>query len=146
MNIPETNITIKQTSFKEEMSNIKHIREQVFINEQHVPVELEWDEYDPDAIHLIVLDEKHVPIATSRMLSDGHIGRMAVIPEWRTQGIGTAMLLKLINIAKQHNLEAVFLSAQLEAIDFYKKQGFNVKSDTYMDAGIPHKDMGLNLT
>jgi len=68
------------------------------------------------------------------------------MPDWRNQGIGTAMLLKLIEIARQLNHKAVFLSAQVGAIDFYSKQGFNIDSDTYMDAGIPHRDMILNLT
>jgi len=56
------------------------------------------------------------------------------------------MLLKLIDIAKDSGLVKVFLSAQVEAIDFYRKYGFTVDSETYMDAGIPHKDMSLNLS
>lgn len=136
---------IKQTRFKDDIAGIQHVREQVFIKEQHVPVELEWDGLDDEAVHLLVTHNNH-PVATSRMLADGHIGRMAVMPDWRNQGIGTAMLLKLIEIARQLNHKAVFLSAQVGAIDFYSKQGFNIDSDTYMDAGIPHRDMILNLT
>lgn len=126
------------------MDAIKYIREQVFIIEQHVPVELEWDGLDDDAVQLLVTDNEQ-PVATSRMLHDGHIGRMAVMPEHRYKGIGSQMLLKLIDIAKQLGLGRVFLSAQVEAIDFYRKYGFTVDSETYMDAGIPHKDMSLNL-
>ena len=138
------NFTIKQTTFKSDIDAIKYIREQVFIIEQHVPVELEWDGLDDDAVQLLVTDNEQ-PVATSRMLHDGHIGRMAVMPEYRYKGIGSQMLLKLIDIAKQLGLDRVFLSAQVEAIDFYRKYGFTVDSETYMDAGIPHKDMSLNL-
>ena len=138
------NFTIKQTTFNDDMDAIKYIREQVFIKEQHVPVELEWDGLDDKAIQLLVTDNQQ-PIATSRMLSDGHIGRMAVIQAYRNQGIGSQMLLKLIEIARQNGLDKVFLSAQVEAIDFYQKYGFTINSETYMDAGIPHKDMSMNL-
>jgi predicted GNAT family N-acyltransferase len=135
---------IKQTNFNTDADAIKHIREQVFIEEQHVPVELEWDGLDDEAIQILVTDNDQ-PIATSRMLSDGHIGRMAVMTAYRNQGIGSQMLIRLIKIARQNGLDKVFLSAQVEAIDFYLKHSFTVNSETYMDAGIPHKDMILNL-
>lgn len=136
--------TIKQTRFIDDMDNIKSIREQVFIEEQHVPVVLEWDGLDNDAVQLLVMANNQ-PVATSRMLEDGHIGRMSVLPAYRRQGIGSRMLNKLIEVAKQKGLPRVFLSAQVEAIDFYQKHGFTVNSEIYMDAGIPHQDMYLNL-
>ena len=139
-----SNFTIKQTSFNDAMAAIKYIRDEVFIKEQHVPVELEWDGLDEKAVQLLATD-KGQPVATSRMLEDGHIGRMAVMPTYRNQGIGSQMLHKLIEIAKHNGLGKVFLSAQVEAIDFYQKYGFTVDSEAYMDAGIPHKDMSLNL-
>ena len=139
-----TDLVIKETRFQDEMDNIKFIREQVFIIEQHVPEELEWDGLDDEATQLIVM-QNNKPVATSRMLDDGHIGRMAVLPSYRNQGVGSKMLLKLINIAKGNNLPAALLSAQVEAIDFYLKHGFTINSETYMDAGIPHKDMILKL-
>ncbi|MEJ2142975.1 MAG: GNAT family N-acetyltransferase [Gammaproteobacteria bacterium] len=135
---------IKQTTFNENRDAIVSIREQVFNKEQHVPEELEWDGLDDDAVQLLVMNHEQ-PVATSRMLNDGHIGRMAVIPAFRKQGIGSQMLSRLINIAKQKGLTRVFLSAQVEAIDFYRKHGFTVNSDIYLDAGIFHQDMYLNL-
>ena len=81
---------IVETAFQDQLENIKQIRQRVFIEEQHVPIELEWDGLDADAIHLIVLNNQR-PIATSRLLKDGHIGRMAVMLEWRNQGVGTAI-------------------------------------------------------
>ena len=139
------NTAVTQTRFQDDMDAIKSIRQQVFIEEQQVPVELEWDGLDDDAVQLLVT-KNGKPVATSRMLSDGHIGRMAVMADYRHQGLGSQMLLKLIEIAKQNGLSRVFLSAQVEAIDFYQKYGFTVDSETYMDAGIPHKDMSLNLS
>lgn len=137
-------LDIKKTSFSANRNAIKYIREQVFINEQHVPEVLEWDGLDDDAVQLLVMDNEQ-PVATSRMLPDGHIGRMAVMPSYRNQGVGSQMLSTLIDIARHKGLSRVFLSAQVEAIDFYRKHGFTVNGDTYMDAGIPHKDMHLDL-
>jgi predicted GNAT family N-acyltransferase len=139
------NFTIKQTRFQDDREGIMFVREQVFIKEQHVPVKLEWDGMDDDATHLLVLRDGR-PVATSRLLADGHIGRMAVMPEFRRQGIGSAMLATLTKIAEEKGLSAVFLAAQVEAIDFYQKHGFTVNSEIYMDAGIPHRDMRWNLT
>lgn len=139
-----SNFSVKQTRFSDDMDAIKQIREQVFILEQQVPVELEWDGLDDNATQLLVMDGQ-TPVATSRMLQDGHIGRMAVMPAYRRKGIASQMLLTLLDIARQKGLSRVFLSAQVQAIDFYQKHGFTVSSDSYMDAGIPHKDMYLNL-
>ncbi|MGD8812250.1 MAG: GNAT family N-acetyltransferase [Thioalkalispiraceae bacterium] len=140
-----SNFVIKQTRFHDDENAIRLIREQVFINEQHVPVELEWDGLDDEAIHLLVTTNKH-PVATARLLADGHIGRMAVLPGFRRQGIGSTMLSRLVELAKQKGLSSVFLSAQVAAIDFYQKHGFTIDSDVYMDAGIPHRDMVLGFT
>ena len=114
-----SNFIIKQTNFNDDMAAIKFIREEVFIKEQHVPVELEWDGLDEKAVQLLVTNNGQ-PVATSRMLDDGHIGRMAVLPTYRNQGIGRQMLHKLIKTAKHNGLDKVFLSAQVDAFVFYK--------------------------
>ncbi|MFO7604120.1 MAG: GNAT family N-acetyltransferase, partial [Gammaproteobacteria bacterium] len=78
---------------------------------------------------------------TARLLRDGKIGRMAVLPEWRHQGIGTALLRRLLDRAAERGLSHVWLSAQVEAIPFYQRLGFSVRGPVYDDAGIPHRDM-----
>lgn len=132
------------TTFNEHEQDIRFIRETVFIKEQSVPPELEWDEHDATALHLLAYQDKQ-PVATARMLDDGHIGRLSVLAEYRKTGIGSRMLTTLIELARDRELSRIFLSAQVSAIPFYLRHGLIVISDEYLDAGIPHKDMELLL-
>ena len=138
------NFSVLQTEFHT-TPGIKTVREQVFIHEQHVPEELEWDEHDTKATHVVAMDTNNQVIGTARMLADGHIGRMAVLAAWRKTGIGSAMLGKLLAIAKEHGLSKVFLHAQTSAVGFYEKHGFNALGEEFMDAGIPHRYMEKEL-
>lgn len=133
-------INIKTVDFNACFSDIKKIRTSVFIEEQNVPVELEWDEYDNDSIHILAYYNDK-PVGTARLLTDGHIGRMAVLKGFRHRTIGENMLKYILKLANEKSLPKIELSAQEHAVDFYKKCGFTVTSDVYMDAGIPHYDM-----
>lgn len=133
-------IIIKQADFKNDFSDIKEIRTSVFINEQSVPFELEWDEFDNDSIHILAYYDNKA-VATARLLADGHIGRMAVLKDYRHRNIGKKMLKYILELAHKRLITKIELSAQEHAIEFYKKQGFSVISDVYLDAGIPHYDM-----
>ena len=135
----------KATSWSEDKSALGSIRKKVFIEEQKVPEELEWDEYDEQCIHILVTDDQNKPIATGRIKPDGHIGRMAVLKEYRNTGIGTAILKELIKSAQDKQLTKVYLHAQTTAISFYQKQGFKTCSEEFMDANIPHKTMEKQL-
>jgi predicted GNAT family N-acyltransferase len=117
----------------------------VFINEQLVPPELEWDGYDQDCWHVLAQTADGKAIGTGRMLYDGHIGRMAVLPQYRKAGVGSTLLNELINIARRQGINEVFLHAQTQAVAFYQKHGFVIASDEFMDAGIPHVTMQLKL-
>lgn len=132
--------SVQQTEFHT-TPGIKTVREQVFIQEQHVPEELEWDEHDTEATHVVALDPNNYVIGTARLLTDGHIGRMAVLEAWRKTGIGSAMLEKLLLLAQQNGLTKVFLHAQSSAVVFYEKHGFVALGEEFMDAGIPHRYM-----
>jgi len=139
-------IEIISTDFTTHELQIKSIRETVFIKEQGVPVELEWDKYDMNATHILAIqhtENKHIPIGTCRILNNGHIGRMAVLSNYRNKGVGSKLLDKVISLAQQRKQKKVFLSAQTSAIAFYSNHGFSITSDVFMDAGIPHKDMEL---
>ena len=138
------NFSVQQTEFHT-TPGIKTVREEVFIQEQRVPEELEWDEHDTKAIHVVAIDTHNQVIGTARILTDGHIGRMAVLAEWRKMGIGSAMLDKLLSIAKERGLTKVFLHAQTSAIGFYKNHDFRVLGEEFMDAGIPHRYMEKEL-
>lgn len=133
-------IIIKTVDFNNSFSEIKAIRTSVFIKEQHVPVELEWDEFDNDSTHILAYYNNKA-VGTARLLNDGHIGRMAVLKAYRNRNIGENMLKYILKLAKTKSIDKVELSAQEHAVEFYKKHGFSVTSDVYLDAGIPHYNM-----
>lgn len=121
------------------------VRRAVFIDEQRVPEELEWDGLDEDAFHVLARDEAGHPIGCARMLADGHIGRMAVLERCRGSGIGTAVLRRMLKEARRQGLRSVYLDAQVHAIGFYERLGFEARGDAFMDAGIPHRRMARAL-
>lgn len=120
------------------------VRYAVFVQEQHVPVEMELDDFDAVSTHAIVWRGEE-PLATGRLLPDGHIGRMAVMASARGLGLGAQVLQALINLAKEKGMSDVVLSAQIHALGFYQRQGFVAEGDIYLDCGIEHKDMRLSL-
>lgn len=120
------------------------IRQAVFIEEQGVPVELEWDEADRKARHVLARVDG-LPAGCARVLPDGHIGRMAVLRERRGQGIGMALLLQAVQICRALEVTHARLSAQTHAIAFYQQAGFEICSEPYSDANILHVDMQLEL-
>ncbi len=132
---------LEQTSWQVNEAALRLIRQTVFMQEQQVPEELEWDGLDNEAIHLLARDHSGNPIATARMLSDGHIGRVAVLATWRGRSIGTALMQRLLQIAATQGLSAVDLDAQVDAIPFYQGLGFSAQGEVFMDAGIPHCHM-----
>ena len=133
------------TTWEKDKTALSSIRRTVFIEEQNVPEELEWDEFDKSSLHILVTNKDNTPIATGRMKNDGHIGRMAVLKEFRKAGIGTAIMKEFLSEASKHNLKRLYLHAQTVAIPFYEKSGFTTCSDSFMDAGIAHKSMQLYL-
>jgi len=129
------------TRWEDSRRELGAVRRAVFVEEQRVPESLEWDGMDADCYHVLVTAADQQPVATGRMTPDGHIGRMAVLPAYRGQGIGSAVLLALLKVARQQQYAGVFLHAQVSAIAFYERHGFVVYGAEFMDAGIPHKSM-----
>jgi predicted GNAT family N-acyltransferase len=129
------------TRWEDNRRELGAVRRAVFVEEQRVPESLEWDSMDADCYHVLVTAADQQPIATGRMKPDGHIGRMAVLPAYRGQGIGSEVLLALLKVARQQQYAGVFLHAQVSAIAFYERHGFVVYGAEFMDAGIPHKSM-----
>jgi predicted GNAT family N-acyltransferase len=124
---------------------IRAIRELVFVREQGVPEELEWDGLDPACVHVLAWNDSGAAIGTARLQRNGKIGRMAVLKEWRGRGVGRAMLRALLEAAIEHDLTKVELAAQIQTIGFYEREGFRVSGDIFLDAGIPHRKMALDL-
>ncbi len=133
--------TIRLADWQQDQEALRLIREQVFVIEQHVPVELEWDGIDEQCIHAIAEDTKSKAIGTARLLPDGHIGRMAVLQDWRNRGIGRALLKTLMEVATDKGISVVRLNAQTQALAFYEQAGFVAFGDEFMEANIPHRHM-----
>jgi len=136
----KTDCTIRVASWEKDRDILRHIRKTVFIEEQNVPIELEWDEFDDAATHfLALLGDK--PCATARLKDDGQIGRMAVLKEYRNKKIGSQLLKFILLTAKRRDTSSPFLHAQTQIIDFYKKHGFTEEGEMFLDANILHKKM-----
>jgi predicted GNAT family N-acyltransferase len=136
----EQTIQCRVADWSVDRDALKSIRYQVFVDEQKVPVELEWDEYDDTATHFIVTLSGEA-IACARLKDDGQIGRMAVLTEYRNQGIGQQLLRFVIRTAAEKNIDNVYLHAQVSAIPFYEKHGFTPVGEIFYEANIPHREM-----
>ena len=139
-------IHLRPARWPDDASAIRAVREAVFVAEQGVPAELEWDGRDAGCVQLLALDSRDNPVGTARMLPDGHIGRMAVLAPWRGQGVGRALLGGLLRLAAAQGLEKVWLHAQTRAADFYRRHGFRALGDPFEEAGIPHVAMILHIS
>ncbi|MBM3358994.1 MAG: GNAT family N-acetyltransferase [Betaproteobacteria bacterium] len=130
--------TVRAADWDADRKALRAIRYQVFVKEQGVPEELEWDDLDGRSHHVVALAPDGVPIGTGRLLPDGHIGRMAVLKTWRGRGVGSAVLKALVDSARASGFAQVQLHAQTHAIGFYARHGFAVQGGEFMEAGIPH--------
>ena len=121
---------------------LQYVREAVFIVEQGIPPELEWDEHDVASRHALArtpIDGR--PVGCGRLLPDGHIGRMAVLVECRGQGVGRQILNTLVNVAREDGMTMLQLHAQVHAVGFYEQAGFAADGPPFDEAGIPHQRM-----
>lgn len=140
----DTELKVEQIKWQDEKSHLRHIRTTVFVEEQNVPEELEWDEHDDSCVHVLASFGSEV-VATGRLLETGQIGRMAVLKNYRKKGVGSKMLEKILSIANSMKFKSVFLNSQLDAIGFYNRFGFKEEGGVFDDAGIPHKRMTKQL-
>ena len=124
---------------------LQTLRDDVFIQEQNVPREVEWDGQDEDATHFLAMNEAGQAIGCARLLPTGQIGRMAVVADQRKRGIGNRLLEEAVEEAKRQRLTKVFLHAQSHATEFYRRGGFLPTGVEFMEAGIPHVAMDMEL-
>ena len=140
----KTEPLIELLSWEEARAQASPIRFAVFCDEQGVQREIELDEHDSQSIHVIAYEGGHA-VGTARLLPDGHIGRMAVLKDWRGRGIGGLMLQKLMERAKARGDREIVLSAQVHAVPFYRANGFVEEGSEYLEAGIRHQEMRRRL-
>lgn len=138
-------LLISATSFQADRAAIYAIRRAVFVVEQSVPEDIEIDDHDPDAHHVLAFVDG-TPAGTGRITNEGRIGRMAVLAAYRRQGIGRRILENLIAIGRNHGLGHLVLSSQCQAVPFYEQSGFITTGSIYTEAGIDHQWMELSVS
>ncbi len=131
--------------WQEDATRIRAIRTCVFIHEQKVPEQLEWDEHDAVCLHLLAITDSGKAIGTARLLDSGQIGRMAVLQPFRRAGVGKAMLRMLLDVAGRKQMKSVFLNSQSHATKFYQSFGFTETGEQFDEADIPHCRMIKSL-
>jgi predicted GNAT family N-acyltransferase len=143
-NVKISQVTISQVIWSVAENYLRAVRTPVFVEEQQVAPDFEWDEIDASAVHLLAMLENE-PIACLRIIDFHKIGRMAVLKAYRGMGVGNALLAEAIKICKLQGSKSIILSAQTHAIGFYRQAGFKQISDEYCDVHIPHVDMQMEL-
>ncbi|MDO9285997.1 MAG: YbgC/FadM family acyl-CoA thioesterase [Aquabacterium sp.] len=121
------------------------IRKQVFVDEQKIPAELEWDAADAVCLHAVAYNRLGLPLATGRLLEHepgvSKIGRMAVLAAMRGSRVGRAVLDALMQAARERGDRQLLLHAQSSAAAFYRRAGFEMQGPEFEEAGIPHQAM-----
>ena len=137
-------ITLRLVTFEgDDERAIRHIRESVFVEEQGISAEIDFDGLDASAFQVLVYMDGEA-VGTGRMLGDGHIGRIAVLKPYRGQQVGTEIVLSFIKVARDKGYERVYLGAQAQAKGFYENLGFKQFGESFIDAGdIPHVSMEM---
>ena len=136
---------VASVDYQAALDDLRRVRETVFVQEQQVPVDLEWDALDPLCHHVVAYDDEGRAIGTGRLTPERKIGRMAVLADWRGRGVGEALLAALVAEARQRQWPQVSLHAQVSAEAFYARQGFLPQGDRFQEAGIEHQSMHRRL-
>jgi YbgC/YbaW family acyl-CoA thioester hydrolase len=145
----ESMVRLQTGGWDELASDARRIRTQVFVQEQRIPQELEWDDEDAAALHAVAYNRLGQPIATGRLLQPSagvaKIGRMAVYQVLRGTGIGRQVLHALLEAARARGDREAILHAQCSAEAFYRDAGFEARGPIFDEAGIPHIEMARPL-
>ena len=136
-------LQVRIADWHKDNADLRRIRESVFIQEQGVTPEQEWDSDDASATHFLAY-EGDFAIGTARLLADGCIGRVSVLKDWRGLNVGEHLMRAVIQEAERLGLKQQTLTAQVHATGFYERLGFTAVSDEFLEAGIPHIDMLRN--
>ncbi len=137
---------VRDADFTADFASIRLVRETVFIDEQRVPRELEFDDRDPLCRHVLAFDGE-VAVGTGRLDlgKGGKVGRVAVVAAHRRSGVGAAVMQRLHAIAQEQRQPRLWCHAQLTAVPFYERQGYVRSGPTVLEAGIEHVRMEYAL-
>jgi YbgC/YbaW family acyl-CoA thioester hydrolase len=142
-------VDLKLGSWQDLQNAASALRQEVFVEEQEIPQELEWDEHDATAVHALVTNKLGQPVATGRLLQPhpkvSQIGRMAVSKPLRGGNLGRMVMDALTDVARQRGDQQIILHAQCSAEPFYRRLGFKAHGEVFQDAGIDHIEMTLQL-
>lgn len=133
-------VEIFLTTWSTDGPQLRQVRREVFVLEQAIPEELEWDADDPVSVHALALLNRE-PVGTGRLTPAGKIGRVAVLASCRGRGLGLRIMKLLLDEARHRGLTEVELNAQLAVVPFYEKLGFRAEGGVFEEAGIPHRKM-----
>ncbi|MBA8887980.1 putative GNAT family N-acyltransferase [Dokdonella fugitiva] len=136
---------VEPASWDADFDDLRSVREQVFVVEQAVPREDEIDEQDPTSRHVVARDGDGRAIGTGRLTTARAIGRVAVLADWRGRGVGQAIMRVLLEQARALGYPAVELHSQAHAIPFYAALGFRTEGEPFVECGIPHQTMRIQL-
>lgn len=135
--------TIAIANWSDKQAELTSVRRAVFIEEQNVPESIDFDGTDPDFIHVLASDKNGLPVGTARINRKGRIGRMAVLQNYRRQGIGRKMIQALMDYGRKNSITDFHVSSQVTAIGFYRKMGFEPFGKEFLEAAIMHINMKL---
>ncbi|WBY02012.1 YbgC/FadM family acyl-CoA thioesterase [Ramlibacter tataouinensis] len=142
-------VQVRTGSWSELGQDAAAIRTAVFVQEQRIPADMEWDDADHTAVHAVAYNRLGQPVATGRLLQAepgvARIGRMAVLQVLRGSGVGQQVLQALLQAAERRGDRRAVLHAQRTAQGFYGRLGFSPEGDPFEEAGIPHIGMGAAL-
>jgi predicted GNAT family N-acyltransferase len=145
MSTEKPTFRVEAIDYEQGLAELRAVRETVFVQEQNVPIEEEWDALDPQCLHVIARDDSGLPIGTGRLTPEHRVGRMAVLPDWRGRGVGDALLAALVEVARQRGWRELALNAQVSAFGFYARHGFVPYDARFHEAGIEHQAMRRKL-
>lgn len=140
-----SNFRVEPADYNADFADLRAIREAVFVVEQHIPENIEFDVIDRNCYHFIARDDQHQAIGTGRLSPDNKIGRTAVLESWRNKGVGKALLLAILEKARKLGVSEVTIDAQINVVPFYEKFNFLKSGNIFTVADIPHQTMHLSL-
>ena len=138
--------TVEPATWSVDFADLRAVRTEVFVVEQAVPEDEEWDELDALSQHVVARDSDRRPIGTGRLTPKGTIGRMAVLKDWRGRGVGEALLRVLLEQARARHFHNIEIHAQSHALAFYERAGFEAYGDAFDECGILHRHMRIAIT